>query len=151
MVNDFCNGFTSAHSARQFQEQERMTREANQKQQRALNDLDVTANNTALMSERMQNVIRNQNDYIELLKQQIEIYEQQLKILKNIFASNEDSAAVEKEIFKLIRDQIDDQHPMWDYVKDKAGDIAVVGITTGAPIIFNAFKAYLAKNGIILP
>lgn len=40
---------------------------------------------------------------------------------------------------------------MWDYVKDKTGDIAVDGITTGAPIIFNAFKAYLAKNGIILP
>lgn len=150
-MNDFCNGFTSAHSARQFQEQERMAREANQKQQRALNTLDVTASNTALMSEQMQYLIKSQNNQIELLEKQIEIYEKQLKILKNIFASNEDSAAVEKEIFKLIRDQIDDQHPMWDYVKDKAGDIAVAGITTSAPIIFNAFKAYLAKNGIIFP
>ena len=43
---------------------------------------------------------------------------------------------VEKEIMKLIQEQIDSNHPLWDYVKDKGGDLAVAGITAGTPVIY---------------
>ena len=75
----------------------------------------------------------------------------QLQILTNIFASGEDGVAVEKEIMKLIQSEIDEKHPLWDYVKDKGGDIAVTGITTGVPILYKVFKVFLATKGIILP
>lgn len=106
----------------------------------------------------LQQVAQNQNDYIELLKQQLTIQkqqlesdEQQLDILKSIFSSDENGIAVAKEILNLIRNQIDAQHPMWDYVKDKTGDVAVAGITAGASIIYNALKAYLSTKGLVLP
>ena len=106
----------------------------------------------------MQQVVDNQNDYIDLLKEQLsaqkkqlEFDEQQLDILKNIFATGEDGVTAEEEILRLIQNQIDSQHPLRDYIKDKAGDIAVAGITTGAPVIYNAFKMFLATKGIVLP
>ena len=49
---------------------------------------------------------------------------------------------------KLIQNQIDTRHPLWDYIKDKGGDIAVSGITTYGPIIWSAIKAYLLSQGI---
>lgn len=52
---------------------------------------------------------------------------------------------------KLIQDQIDSSHPLWDYVKDKGGDIAVAGVTAGAPVIYASMKMYLASKGIMLP
>ena len=36
---------------------------------------------------------------------------------------------------KLIQAQIDSSHPLWDYVKDKSGDVAVAGVTAGARLI----------------
>ena len=90
-------------------------------------------------------------DQLSTQKQQLELDEQQLTFLKNIFASGEDGVAVEKEIMKLIQDQIDSSHPLWDYVKDKGGDIAVAGVTAGSPAIYGAIKMYLASKGIIVP
>ena len=72
-------------------------------------------------------------------------------ILKNIFASEEDGIAVEKEIMKLIQEQIDASHPLWEYVKDKGGDVAVAGVTAGIPVIYSAIKMYLLSKGIQLP
>lgn len=169
MTDDFFKGFDlsyttnlAANSAAQFAEQERVAKqianEAYQNRQKMQKALEATAENTAQTNLKLQQVVQNQNDYIDLLKQQLatqkqqlETDEQQLEILKNIFASDEDGVMVEKEILKLIRDQIDAQHPLWDYVKDKTGDVAVAGITAGAPIIYNALKVYLATKGIILP
>ena len=169
MADDFFKGFDlsystnlAAHSAAQFAEHERVARqiadEANQNRQKMQKALEATAENTAQTNLQLQQVVQKQNDYIELLKQQLTIQkqqlesdEQQLDILKSIFASDENGVAVEKEILNLIRNQIDAQHPMWDYVKDKTGDIAVAGITAGAPIIYNALKAYLSTKGIVLP
>ena len=51
---------------------------------------------------------------------------------------------------KLIQEQIDSNHPLWDYVKDKGGDLAVAGITAGTPVVYAAIKQYLASKGIIL-
>lgn len=145
----------SAHSAVRVMEQEglekQMADKVNQNRQKMQKALEATAENTAQTNQQLQQIIKNQNDYIELLKQQLKSNEQQLDVLKNIFVSDEDGVIVEKEILKLIRDQIDTHHPMWEYVKDKTGDVAVGGIMAGTPIIYNALKAYLAAKGIVLP
>ena len=146
----------------QFDESSRRTmqlaEEAYNNRQRELKAIEQTAMNTAETNLQLQKVVENQNAYIDVLKeqltvqkQQIELDEQQLIILKNIFASGEDGVIVEKEIMKLIQDQIDSSHPLWDYVKDKGGDIAVAGATAGAPVIYASIKMYLASKGIMLP
>ena len=103
----------------------------------------------------MNTVTKNQNDYIDLLnaiiqqqKQQNALLSEQLQKVKNIFSSQEDGVAVEKEIMRLIQEQIDDKHPLWDYVKDKGSDLAISALT---PVIYNAIKTYLATQGVILP
>lgn len=120
--------------------------------------IEQTAINTGETNIQLQKVVENQNEYIDILKmqlstqkQQLELDEQQLTILKNIFASEEDGVAVEKEIMKFIQEQIDSSHPLWEYVKDKGGDVAVAGVTAGIPIIYSAMKMYLLSKGIQLP
>lgn len=126
-----------------------------QKMQKAVKQ---TADNTAQTNLLLQKVVEKQNEYIDILKeqlsiqaQQLEFSEQQLSILKNIFASGEDGVAVEKEIMQFVQKQIDTNHPLWDYVKDKGGDVAVTGITAGIPILYNAIKMYLTSKGVQLP
>lgn len=146
----------------QIEENDRMMQQiaedAYNNRQKMQQAIEQTATNTTEINVQLQQVVENQNAYIQVLKdqlstqkQQLEFDEQQLSILNDIFASGEDGVAVEKEIMKLIQDQIDTSHPLWDYVKDKGGDIAVAGITAGAPIIYSALKAYLASKGILLP
>ena len=132
--------------------------EAYNNRQRMQKAMEQTAINTAETNVQLQKVVENQNEYIDVLKSQLstqqqhlELDEQQLTILKNIFASGEDGVAVEKEIMELIQEQIDSSHPLWDYVKDKGGDIAVAGVTAGVPVIYAAIKQYLASKGILLP
>ena len=132
--------------------------EAYNNRQRMQKAMEQTASNTAETNVQLQKVVENQNEYIDVLKSQLstqqqhlELDEQQLTILKNIFASGEDGVAVENEIMKLIQEQIDSSHPLWDYVKDKGGDIAVAGVTAGVPVIYAAIKQYLASKGILLP
>ena len=132
--------------------------EAYNNRQGMQNNIEKIAMNTAETNLQLQKVVENQNAYIDVLKeqlsvqkQQIELNEQQLIILKNIFASGEDGVIIEKEIMKLIQDQIDSSHPLWDYVKDKGGDIAVADATAGTPIIYGSIKLYLASKGIMLP
>ena len=137
---------------------QQIAEEAYNNRQRMQKAIEQTATNTAETNVQLQKVVENQNAYIDVLKdqlstqkQQLELNEHQLTVLKNIFASGEDGVAVEKEIMKLIQEQIDSNHPLWDYVKDKGGDIAVAGVTAGAPIIYGAIKMYLASKGISLP
>lgn len=132
--------------------------EAYNNRQRLQQAVEQTAINTAETNVQLQKVVENQNAYIDVLKsqlsmqeQQLELDEQQLAILKGIFASGENGIAVEKEIMQLIEKQIDSSHPLWDYVKDKGGDLAVVGITSAAPVIYTAVKTFLASKGIFLP
>ncbi|AFL99876.1 hypothetical protein Desde_1457 [Desulfitobacterium dehalogenans ATCC 51507] len=132
--------------------------EAYNNRQRELKAIEQTAMNTAETNLKLQKVVDNQNAYIDILKEQLatqkkqmELNEEQLGILNNIFASGEDGVIVEKEIMKLIQDQIDTSHPLWDYVKDKGGDVAVAGVTAGAPVIYASIKMYLASKGIMLP
>lgn len=136
----------------------KLAEEAYNNRQRELKAIEQTAMNTAETNLQLQKVVENQNEYIDVLKEQLstqkqltELNEQQLIILKNIFASGEDGVIVEKEIMKLIQEQIDSSHPLWDYVKDKGGDVAVAGVTAGAPVIYASMKMYLASKGIMLP
>lgn len=137
---------------------QQIAEEAYNNRQRMQKAIEQTATNTAETNVQLQKVVENQNAYIDVLKdqlstqkQQLELNEHQLTVLKNIFASGEDGVVVEKEIMKLIQEQIDSKHPLWDYVKDKGGDIAVAGVTAGAPVIYDAIKMYLASKGILLP
>ena len=121
----------------------------------ALKALNETASNTEKTNIQLSNIIENQNEYIKLLKTQLEFTqkklendEKQLEILKAIFYSENDGIAIEKEIKNIIEKEIDENHPLWDYVKDKGGDLAVAGIVAGVPIIYQAFKTYLISNGI---
>ncbi|MBQ8280474.1 MAG: hypothetical protein IJZ23_11575 [Roseburia sp.] len=129
-----------------------------EREQRLLEATEATANNTAETNERLNTIIDNQNDYICLLKEQlaqqkkqIEANEEQLLILRNIFASTEDGISVEKEIMRLILNEIDDKHPWYEFFRDKTGDLAVAGVSAGAPVIYAALKTYLISQGITLP
>lgn len=139
-------------------EARQLAKEANNNRQRMQVAIEQTAINTAETNVSLQKVVENQNAYIDVLKtqlsiqkQQLEFDEQQLTILNSIFASEEDSVIVEKEIMKHIKEQIDSTHPLWDYVKDKSGDVAVAGVIVGAPVLYSAIKAYLASKGVLLP
>ena len=87
----------------------------------------------------------------ETLQKQLENGQKQLEILQHIFAPGEGGVLVEKERMNLIKKEIDETHPLWEYVKDKGGDIAVAGATAGIPVLYGAFKAYLLSKGIMLP
>lgn len=135
-----------------------ISRQKHEYERRQLDALEATANNTAEASNRLNKVIDNQNDYIEALKAQIELQKKQLQIseaqsniLSSVFSSTEASVAIEREIMALIKAEIDDTHPLWDYVSDKGGDVAVAGLTAATPILYSAFKAFLVSKGIILP
>lgn len=94
------------------------------------------SNNQGTQSALLIQVIENQNKQIETL-------ESQLQILKNIFASGEDGVAVQKEIMKILEDNLGKDHPLLSYLADKGGDIAF-------PALFVAFKAYLVSKGMRL-
>lgn len=136
----------------------RMAEEAYNNRQKMQKAIEQTAVNTGETNIQLQKVVENQNAYIDILKEQLSIHkkqleldEQQLMILRNIFASEEDGIAVEKEIMKLIQEQIDASHPLWEYIKDKGGDVAVAGVTAGIPVIYSAIKVYFLSKGIQLP
>lgn len=86
-----------------------------------------------------------------MLKKQLDISEQQLLVLKNIFSSNEDASEIEKELLECVLNQLDDKHPLRNFLKDKGGDVAVAGIVSGAPVLYNALKIFLVSKGIYLP
>lgn len=94
-------------------------KEQRNREDRQLAAMEATANNTAETNARLNRIIDNQNDYIDTLQEQFKVSQAQLDILNNIFASEEDAVAVEKEIMRIIQTEIDDKHPLWDYVKDK--------------------------------
>ena len=140
-----------ANQRKQLQETQRLAEEAYNNRQRIQRAVEETAANTGAVNEQLNTIIKQQSSHITLLEKQVELQERQLDSLNEIFASTEDGVLVEKEIMKLIADQIDSSHPLWDYVKDKGGDIAVAGAIQIAPIIWSAIKAYLVTKGILLP
>jgi len=109
---------------------EQMHEERRKKEAQNLQATLETAENTAEMKGDLKEVIHNQNDYIKLLKRQNEI-------LKNIFVSEEDGVAVQKEIMKIMQEQgVSD-----DTFKDKGLDVVIQSA-------FLAIQVWLKSKGI---
>lgn len=136
----------------QFEENQRermrIAEEAYNNRQRVLHAVEETAANTAESNVQLQKIVAQQSRHIEILERQLATLDNQLTMLNNIFSSSEDGVMVEKEIMKLIAEQINENHPLWEYVKDKGGDIAVAGLLEWGPVIWGAFRAYLMTKGI---
>ncbi|MDD6594878.1 MAG: hypothetical protein PUE27_00015 [Sharpea porci] len=148
----------AAESDRMIRQAQEVSEQAYQNRKRMQEAMERTAHNTDVTNERLEKMIDQQSSHIELLEKanetlqkQLETGQKQLEILQNIFASGEDGVLVEKELMNLIKKEIDETHPLWEYVKDKGGDIAVAGATAGIPVLYGAFKAYLLSKGIMLP
>ena len=153
---DLTRSFDLAASVQtQMEERQRQIEKINQsayeERRRTQEAIERTAENTAQANLQLQKIIENQNAYIDLLRGQLESSQKQLDLLKNIFASSVDGVAVEKEIMKIIQLNIDERHPLWEYVKDKGGDVAVAGVLQWGPVIWTALKTYLAAQGIMIP
>lgn len=121
--------------------------------QKMMAALEQTAQNTSEANAQLTVMVSQQMDHIQLLqeanqtlKQQLETQQSQMQILQDIFTSEEDSTKVEKEIMRLIAEQINERHPLWDYVKDKGGD----ALLSCGPVIYKAFKTLLAAKGIVV-
>lgn len=144
-------------------EQDRMIRQvqeigeqAYKNRKRMQEAMEYTAYNTCVANDRLEQIIDQQLSYInvlertnETLQKQLQAEQRQIEILQNIFASGEDGVQVEKELMSLIKKEIDETHPLWEYVKDKGGDVAVTGVTAGISVLYNAFKMYLLSKGIL--
>lgn len=152
IVKDFTPQYTFSQEIEAMNE--RIIAEANEayeNKQKAITALQQTAKNTEETNEQLNVMVSQQMEHIELLqeanktlKQQLKTQQNQLQVLQNIFASSEDAAIVEKEIMRLIAEQIDESHPLWEYVKDKGGDVLIAG----GPVLFKAFKAFLIARGL---
>lgn len=129
------------------------TAEIYENRQKMMAALEQTAQNTGEANAQLTVMVSQQMEHIQLLqeanqtlKQQMEIQRSQLQILQDIFVSDEDSVVVEKEIMRLIAEQINEKHPLWEYAKDKGGDALIAY----GPVLFEAFKCFLASKGITL-
>ena len=89
-----------------------------------------TAENTLEMKEDIKIVIRNQNEYIEILKGQNQL-------MKNMFLSSEDSVNVQKEIMQILQEQGECD----DTFKDKGLDVTIQAV-------FMAIQIWLKSRGI---
>jgi transcriptional regulator len=147
----------AAEQDRRMRQAQEVGEQAYQNRKRMQEAMERTAHNTDVTNKRLEKMIDQQSSYIELLEKanetlqkQLETGQKQLEILRNIFASGEDGVLVEKELMNLIKKEIDETHPLWKYVTDKGGDIAVAGATAGIPVLYGAFKEYLLSKGIML-
>lgn len=143
-------------------ETERAVEAATENRQRLQRAIEQTAENTEKTNKQLketndtlQDIIKNQNKLIgiqekqlEELNAQLETAENQLAILREIFTSSSDNLEAEAEIAALLQEQIDSHHPVKEYLLDKAGDLAVAGVTLGVPMLWASFKTYLAAKGI---
>lgn len=113
----------------QYEQEERMravnkaAEERNRKFDETRRAAIETAENTAEMKADLKEVIHNQNSYIKML-------EYQNQLLKNMFASNEDGIAVQKEIMKILQEQGE----TGETFKDKGIDAAIQSVFLGVQI-----------------
>lgn len=132
------------------EEQNRKWEEARRianRNERMLTAIEKAAENTDEIIANQKETIARQDRYINLLEKELKTQESQLEIINDIFSSSEDSVLIEKEILRLIREEIDDKHPLWDFVKDKGGDVAVTKAIEYWPLIKAALKALFLSSG----
>ena len=117
-------------------EMEKREREKDERQKRAQEAQIEMAENFPAVNDSLKKVIVNQEKNIETLeKNNREIVD----LLRDIFASGEDSVCVQKEILKILQDQ----NPDKDLLKDKSLDMVI-------QMIFGAISIYLRSKGIEL-
>ena len=128
-----------------------LNRIQSEKEARQMNALEQTAKNTGETKEKLDDIITNQNDYIKILKQQLKVQEDQLSIISNIFMSSENVEQYEKELLNLLKEEINDKHPVGDFIKNVGENVLANGATSAMPILYNVFKKFLLSKGVLLP
>ena len=128
-----------------------LNRIQSEKEARQMNALEQTAKNTGETKEKLDDIITNQNDYIKILKQQLKVQEDQLSIISNIFMSSENVEQYEKELLNLLKEEINDKHPVGDFIKNVGENVLANGTTSAMPILYNVFKKFLLSKGVLLP
>lgn len=124
--------------------------------QRNIDALETTAENTKIAIQQRQELIDSQKETIEALKKVIETQDKllsiskiQLDALNNIFSSNKDEYACEKEIAELVKKQIDEKHPLWNYVIGITQGVIINNVSENIPLLYKAMKDYLKINNIL--
>ena len=124
--------------------------------QRNIDALEITAENTKIAIKQRQELIDSQKETIEALKKIIKTQDEllsvsriQLDALNNIFSSNEDEYACEREIAELIKKQIDEKHPLWNYVIGITQGVIINNISGNMPLLYKTMKDYLKINNIL--
>ena len=90
----------------------------------------------------MREQIELQKKVIEQLESTNAQQKDQLNILHNLFASNEDQAIVVKAIMSIMQTQLDDASPIKDFVLDKGTDFLMA--------VLPAIGKYLSSQGLCL-
>lgn len=93
-----------------------------------------TAENTSEMKSDLKTIIKNQNDYIAILKEQNEYMK---RVLSDLLGSSENSSVIQKEILKIMQES----KPTDGLVADKGFDVAI-------QLVLNSIKIYLQSKGI---
>lgn len=153
------NAINSAESlSRISAEIDKINRERYEKEVRQMTALEQTAKNTGETKERLDAIVDNQNDYINILKQQLKLQEEQCKLLKgqldiitNMFMSSENVEQYEKELLDLLKEEINDKHPVGDFIKNVGENALANGAVSAIPVLYNVFKKFLISKGIQLP
>lgn len=82
----------------------------------------------------------------ELLEEQNKYLRQQLEVLRCIFSSEEKGLEYEREIWEILQDKVEAEHPLKRLLFDKGSDL----IINNVPILFQVFKIFLESKGIML-
>lgn len=124
---------------------EEVSRQAAERQ----NNIRRTADNTEELRDDIKDVIRNQNEYIELLRDQNKTLQIQLDTLYRIFVKDSEQVSIVDEIMHIMLEQDDEnsEHPVRAFLADKSGDLGVAGITA----MLGALRVYLKKRGVLIP
>ena len=138
----------SQHNLRLIKESAASRKEREERQVIAA---EKTAENTSHTNEMLEEVIRNQLKQIKNLEKQLETSEKALKKLSELFYSSEDSVSIEKEIMKIIQEDINDKHHIKDVLVEKSIDFSLEKIEKYLPFIIAAIQKYLTFQGIIKP
>lgn len=119
-----------------------MAMEGNKKKQQQFEDTHKIAQNTDIMIQSLSDQVTLQKKYIELLELNNNAQKEQLGILNNLFASNEDSAIVAKEILTIMQQQDNVNDSMRSFLADKGVDVLLA--------VLPALWTYLQKQGFHL-
>lgn len=119
-----------------------MAMEGNKKKQQKFEDTHKIAQNTDIMIQSLSDQVTLQKKYIELLELNNNAQKEQLGILNNLFASNEDSAIVAKEILTIMQQQDNVNDSMKSFLADKGVDVLLA--------VLPALWTYLQKQGFHL-